>query len=239
MVRDGYTNTRTRRYSQKNYPREVKFNNIAKRNNGSIVIECDDMNECANIKNKIESQMGQQYEVRDIQMMKPRVKIFGMSEKLSDNEFIELLKHQNAMLLDSDIEVIKIVKDIKVDNTYNAIIQLDVSSFDKILKAEKVYLNWDVCAVREHFSILRCHNCTGYEHTKDMCTKATMCGYCSGDHQSGECNANHLSCPNCIEANAKLKLQLDTKHHAWSKKCTILSRKIKRVGNKIVYNEDK
>lgn len=116
---------------------------------------------------------------------------------------------------------------------------MDVSSFNKILKAEKVYLNWDVCAVKEHFSILRCHNCTGYEHTKDMCTKATICGYCSGDHQSSECNTNHLSCPNCNEANAKLKLQLDTKHHAWGKKCTILSRKIKRVGNKIVYNEDK
>lgn len=162
-----------------------------------------------------------------------------MSEKLNDNELIEILKHQNAMLLDSEIEVIKVVKDIKDSRIFNAIIQLDVSSFDKIMKAEKVFLNWDVCAVREHFSILRCHNCTGYEHTKDMCTKATICGYCSGNHQSSECDANNMSCPNCNEAKARFKVQLDTKHHAWSKKCTILSNKIKRVGNRIAYEGEK
>lgn len=220
-------------------PCDVKFNNISKRNNGSIVIECDNVNDSDDIRNKIETQIGQQYEVRDIQMMKPRVKIFGMSEPLNGDELIELLKHQNAMLVDNEIEVIKIVKDIKDERIHNAIIQTDVDGFNKLMKTEKVFLNWDVCAVREHFSILRCHKCAGYEHTKEMCTKAIVCGYCSGDHLSNECDTNHLSCPNCKEANDKFKLSLNVKHHAWSKKCSILSKKIQRVGNKIAYDENK
>lgn len=149
-------------------PRDIKFNNISKRQNGSIVIECENV-ECRDeIKQKIEEHMSGQYELRELENMKPRIKIFGMSEQMSEDGLIELLKHQNAMLLESDIEVIKIVKDIKDDRIHNAIIQTDVVSFNKIMEAGKVFLNWDVCAVKEHFSIMRCHKCAGYDHTKEI-----------------------------------------------------------------------
>lgn len=220
-------------------PRNVKFSGIKKQKNGSAVIECSDKNECDEMKAKFETEMGDGYEVTNIEALKPKIKIFGMSEKIDDCELIDLIKIQNEFLQDSYIEVIKIVKDIKDDNIYNAIIQTDTNGFEKIMRAGKLGVNWDMCIVKEHFSIMRCHNCCGFDHTKETCTKNATCGYCNGQHISTECDANQFNCVSCINANEKMKLSLDTNHHSWSRKCQILTKRIKNIGERVDYGKNK
>lgn len=220
-------------------PRNVKFSGIKKQKNGSVVIECSDKKECEETKLKFETEMGDGYEVKNIEALKPKIKIFGMSEKIDDNELIDLIKSQNEFLQDSYIDVIKIVKDIKDDSLYNAIIQTDTNGFEKIMRAGKLGVNWDMCIVKEHFSIMRCHNCCGFDHTKETCTKSVTCGYCNGQHISNECAATQFNCVSCINANDKMKLSLDTNHHSWSRKCQILTKRIKNIGERVDYGKSK
>lgn len=220
-------------------PRNVKFSGIKKQKNGSIVIECTDKKECDEIKLKLEAELGNEYDIKIIRAPKPRVKIFGMSERIDEADMINLIKSQNEFLNNNDIEILKIVNDVKNDKIFNAIIQIDTDGFDKIMKAGKIGVNWDMCIVREHFSIMRCHNCSGFDHTKESCTKGTICGYCSEAHPSNECQATQLACISCMNANEKMGLSLVTNHHSWSRKCEILSKRIKKIGEKTDYGGNK
>lgn len=150
------------------------------------------------------------------------------------------LKKQNPCLSNGSIEIIKIVSDIKNNDQYDAIVQLDNTSFNNVMKTKKVFINFERCVVKEHFSILRCHKCSGFNHTKEFCTaQNAICGYCSGDHLSTECRERNWKCVNCTNANIKLNLSLSTNHHVWSRKCEILTNKINRFCQKVQYEDIK
>lgn len=219
-------------------PQNVNFSGLTKRKDGSIVIECTDSVECDDVRNKIESELGSDYDITNIENMKPRIKIFGMNEEISKEILVSLLKEQNESLKDAQLDVLKVVRDVKDKTCFNAIIQVDSKSFSHIMKTRKLKVNWNICQVREHYSIMRCHKCAGFDHTHDACTAIPTCGYCNGCHLSNECDSQTLCCPNCTHANTKMKLSLDTKHNAWSRKCETLTRKIKRVTQKIDYSKN-
>lgn len=103
------------------------------------------------------------------------------------------------------------------------------------MKMKKIKVNWEICHIPEHYSIMRCHNCASFDHKEDSCTCNVTCGYCNGKHCSNECEAENLSCPNCNKANQSLNLELNTNHNAWSRKCTILTRKITKVAQQTDY----
>lgn len=86
------------------------------------------------------------------------------------------------------------MNDVKDNRIFNAIIQTDTDGFEIIMKAGKIGVNWDMCIVREHFSIMRCHKCCGFDHTKETCTKNITCGYCGESHSSMDCQATQMSC---------------------------------------------
>lgn len=86
---------------------------------------------------------------------------------------------------------------------------------------------------------MRCHNCSGFNHTKDLCRNTRSCGYCAGEHFSNDCKTDNLMCVNCKIANESYGLSLDTKHHVWSKKCEILNNKMERVSKRTEYLSDK
>lgn len=219
-------------------PQNVNFSGLTKRKDGSIVIECTDSDECDDVRNKIVSELGSEYDITNIETMKPRIKIFGMNEEISKEMLESLLKEQNDSLKDAEMNVLKVVRDVKDKTCFNAIIQIDSKSFSHIMKTKKLKVNWNICQVREHYSIMRCHKCAGFDHTHDACTANATCGYCNGSHLSNECESQTLCCPNCTYAHIKMKLSLDTNHNAWSRKCEALTRKIKRVTQKIDYSKN-
>lgn len=52
--------------SKFNY-RDIKFSDIVKRKNGTIMIECENEKECQEIKSKLENEMGHDYDIKDIE----------------------------------------------------------------------------------------------------------------------------------------------------------------------------
>lgn len=53
-------------------PRNVKFSGIKKQKNGTIIIECIDKKDCDETKSKLETEMGDEYEIKNAQALKSR-----------------------------------------------------------------------------------------------------------------------------------------------------------------------
>lgn len=219
-------------------PCDFNLKNIIKTPNGTVIIECDKDDEMSNLKSTLESEFADRYNINTKAPLTPKIKIFGITEQMSEADIESLLKKQNKSLSNSDIKVLKVIKDYKNNDVFNAIARVDKTTFKKVIGMKKVIINWDTCAVKEHFSLMRCHKCSGYSHTHEECKNETACGYCAKNHNSNDCNENTVSCINCIVANEKFNLELDTNHNVWSRKCEILNGKISKIGRKTDYSTE-
>lgn len=145
------------------------------------------------------------------------------------------MKRQNPIFAQGDVKVFKVMQSETDKDLYNAAVQLDKLTFERAMEKGKVLINWDSCIIKEHYSIVRCHNCSGFNHLKIECRHNKACERCSKGHDTKECEEEALACINCIVANEKYALNLNTNHHVWSKKCEILKRKINKVSKRTEY----
>lgn len=219
-------------------PSDLAINRIIKMRNGIVKISCDTNDKLNLIKDYIENEMKDRYDIVENKLLMPRIKICGLTEKWEIQEIEQQMKRQNGTLVDSELQVLKVTEDIKNKGTFNAIIKIDKHSFNEIIKKKKVMINWDCCSVKEHLSLVRCHKCSGFNHTKDICKNKTACGYCGDDHESTKCESENMRCINCIVANEKYTMNLNTNHHVWSKQCEILSNKLNKIKKKTEYETE-
>lgn len=190
-------------------PQSVNIMNVRKAKNGSVIIECENEKEIEKFKTQY-NVITNEYDVRDLHMLMPKIKVIGITRKIEQNELIKKIKIQNAFLSNTKMKVIKLFENAKDKNEYIAIIQIDVEGFDQIMKKKTIMIGWDKCIAKEHFGILRCHNCSGYNHTRAICTRDKACGTCGGLHNSKECDTDIENCVNCTFANNKYNLSLPT-----------------------------
>lgn len=230
--------TTLRELQRKINPCDFDLKNVIKTPNGTVIIECDKDDEMSNLKSTLESEFSDRYHISTKAPLTPKIKIFGITEQMSEVEIETLLKKQNKVLSNSDIKVLKVVNDYKNNDVFNAIVRVDKTSFKNVIGMKKVLIKWDTCAVKEHFSLMRCHKCSGYAHTHDDCKNELACGYCAKEHNSNDCNETTVSCINCIVANEKFNLELDINHNVWSRKCEILNGKISKIGKKTDYSNE-
>lgn len=219
-------------------PNELNLNNVTKTKFGSVIIGCTSVEQQNVIKSRIESSISNEYDVSIKSPLSPKIKIFGITEMMQANVMEDLLKRQNPIFTQGDIKVLKIMQSENDKQLYNAIVQLDKLSFERVMKNQKVLINWDSCIIKEHYSIVRCHNCSGFNHLKSECKHNKACGRCAKGHDTSDCDEETLACINCMSANDKYSLNLNTNHHVWSKKCEILKRKINRVSKRTEYAKD-
>lgn len=220
-------------------PNELSLNSVTKTKFGTVIIECSNAEQQKVIKQRIESKLAESYEISEKSPLSPKIKIFGITELLELSVLEDLLKRQNEVLARGVVKALKITKDIRDKNLFNAIVQLDKITFDKVMSRKKVLINWDSCIVKEHHSIMRCHQCAGFNHVKDSCKNELACGYCAKSHRSDECEENSECCINCKVANDIYELNLDVNHNVWSRKCEILKKKLEKVSKRTEYVENK
>ena len=71
---------------------------------------------------------------------------------------------------------------------------------------DRIYVGISSCRVYDRFYVKRCNNCQQFGHFKDSCQNETVCGHCSGPHQSEGCSLKEskdfskLKCTNCKDA---------------------------------------
>jgi len=123
---------------QKLYPKVHKIRNFKNGKDGSIVVECATENDVNTVKNGIESNLGGKYSAVVSTAAKPKVKIVGMSDRFSPEALIESLKSQNESIAIKEAKVVAEFENLRFRyNKYNAVIEVDVSTFNNLMEAKK------------------------------------------------------------------------------------------------------
>lgn len=113
--------------------------------------------------------------------------------------------------------------------------EIDPTSFLKILETKKLRIDWDICSVEETFDLMRCYNCSGFYHTAKKCTSKMCCPCCSKEHKLADCPSKAETCINCKLASTNLKM---SSHSAWSRNCLVYLRKINLEKLSVEYGRD-
>lgn len=221
-------------------PSENKISGIRKAANGAVVVECKDMVSGKNLETEAKNSMGENYEVQMPKRRNPKIKICGMTEKLSADEIIVRMINQNDFLnKDDDFKVVHI-SEIKKGNKleqYQAILETKPVTYNKLMTNEKVYIKWDRCFVNEYVQITRCFKCLGFNHHAAACTKNKACRNCGGEHEAVNCSSVGSKCVNCLWYVKNFKMTMDVNHHPFSSECEVLRRKYQEEKRKIDLSE--
>ncbi|XP_036329789.1 uncharacterized protein LOC118741922 [Rhagoletis pomonella] len=217
-------------------PNELKITDIKTGQNGVMIIESVNVDERDKIKEIMDTNISDGYEIKIPRDYKPKLFITGMSLGKCNDELIECLKKQNQCLEKGEVKIIRQYNVKNKNNSYyNAIIEVDEESFNNTLKCDKLNIGWERCKVYDGVDVTTCFKCKGYNHKAAECKNDEVCAKCLGNHKSTGCvNPPINKCINCIKSNEKLKLGLDINHQCKSRQCPVylkhLNAKKQRLG---------
>lgn len=221
-------------------PTSILVENIRSAAKGTIVLEGKTAEDVQRIKECAKEKMGEKYDIKVTELIKPKVVVSGMESSLEKEEIIKCLRKQNTYLEDAYLEVISVYSyGVRNRQKFAAIIEIDGENFIKVMEEGRVNIDWDRCYVKEHFYLRRCFKCNGFNHRAQECLRKKSCKKCAGEHDIKECRSDNNKCINCISANNKLKLNLNINHMASSIECIVYQRKLENERKKVNYNTEK
>lgn len=226
---------------RKKVDKNVKVCNARNIKDGGVVLSCENSNDTMKVKKIVEDSYGANYEVSLPEAKKPRVRITNVSDQIEKDKLIDEIKKMNAELKNFDMKLVTVIDKKKYSYTYrDIVIEVDGAAYKKLLKMGVIFLDWRECAISEHLHLQRCFKCCGFSHISTECKSETQkCSKCAGNHKYDSCNRKKLKCINCSSIVDKFGADIDTNHHAWSKDCKVLQRKLQALKNKIEYNTRK
>lgn len=239
LVRPKSTNTnvdakKTKQKIKMNFdPKNANINAITNISGGVVAIECKNDAALEQIKRIANEKMGNEYDIEEAKERKPKIKIVGMSEKLSDDEITETLKSQNEFLAnDTDL---KIIRSYEVNKKYfSAIAEMSKENQEQCMQIGFVNIGWDRCKIYEEIPLTMCMKCCRYNHIAKNCKhEKIVCRKCGDDHTLSECQSAELKCINCDTANKKHGFKFDINHKVDDKNCKVRAQKIDMVKRRI------
>ena len=219
----------------------VKNNiNISKVRNikeGGILVGCSSSEDTLKLKEIAKDKLMENYNIKDVRNVKPRIRIVGMSEKLKKNELIQYIKFQNKHLNSEncDMKISKLWSTKKNFIIYQAIVQVETDFYDKVMSIGegKLFVGYDLCSVYDSFEIRRCFKCSGFNHMSNQCRSAVCCPKCAGKHEVKNCTSTTLKCVNCINYSNTNKMKLNIEHTTWDRNCFVYKQHIDELKSKI------
>ena len=190
-----------------------------------------------------------EHAVKQVATRVPTVHIVGLNKQYSKEEVESMLKRQNpgisalfesSTTLDEDkfIDVVAIQPLKKSPNLFKAIVRLSNVIRSIIAKqSDRAYLGFQsTCKVYDSIYVLRCYKCQEYGHHSKDCTKTSVCGFCSGNHETRSCNTSENSqsacCANCVKEKKS-----NTNHQAGDLQCAVYLEHQKRVKASIPFHQ--
>lgn len=219
-------NTREELKKQIN-PKNVNFSKVIQGKDGKVTVLLKDEASSKLLKENIERNMGNQYEVSVREGMKPTIKIVGMSEEMNENTLKETLVDQNEVF--NELKHFKLRKFYCNEKwkygRYSGIVELDAKTFFKVMEIQKLNVGWDRCRVFDGLEVTRCFKCCVFNHKAADCkAERETCPICSGEHNVKQCQAKGEKCINCERIKSERKLDIDVNHPAWSNQCPVYLR---------------
>lgn len=162
--------------------------------------------------------LSSQYNVKILKGINPRIRIAAISDKLSAEEIAEYAVKMNPFFFESSFEcnVISVTPLKKNNHLYQAVLQIDRKSYNRIISAGYLFIGYDCCKVYDAISVLRCFNCNGFNHSAKQCSRPTTCPRCGANHKVTDCTENDIKCVNCLASKAA-----NPNHAAWDVNCPV------------------
>lgn len=203
-------------------PKNLNVNRVVQGKDGALIITLRDEMSSNVLKEVVENKMGDKFDVKVRENIRPSIKIMGMSEELNEEELKETLVEQNDLF--DDLKHFKLRKLYRNEKhqyaPFSAIVELDAPTFYRAIEAEKLNCGWDRCRVFNH----KFANCK---------SEVIVCPICSGNHPVKECNAAEQKCANCEKMRRERKFNIDVDHAAWSSQCPVYMRLKKRRSEQV------
>lgn len=212
---------------------------------GKIIIKCSDQKAVADVGEKLNKIMGAKYEIDKPKEFLPTISVIGIDKDECDyttdkQSLIQSIRAQNSNIVSETAEL-EVVEVKKRERYYTAIIRTDTVTFNNIMRRGRLNISWNSCKCYENlYSFVgRCYKCCDFGHYADKCTQSEhTCPICAGSHKMDDCqNKDDKKCINCIRANAKLDLSLETNHMVWSYECPVLQKRMKTVKSRTRYKQ--
>lgn len=115
----------------------------------------------------------------------------------------------SAETFDSGVKLVK--KLPGGEGVQHWVIECSVEVRRWLLARDKVYIEWNACRAKDYADVVRCFKCQGYGHVGNYCKDKLVCSFCSGEHDSKECNrkdGDH-ACPACKKFGKVLKHKIN------------------------------
>lgn len=89
--------------------------------------------------------------VHNVTKRKPKVKIIGINDDLSKEELKKKIMNQNNTIEREKVEIKK--------NESKVAVELDGTTYKKVIGEGKLKIGWEIRPVLEHKNVLRCFKC--------------------------------------------------------------------------------
>lgn len=221
---------------EKNIPDRIAVESVNNLPNGGLKIKCKSKNDVVKVYKKAINVLGENYSITIPNKRFPKIRVTNMSKKLEGEEIIESIKNRNELMKEAKVKVVHVFE-VKFNETYEAIVEVDPKTFDVLMKEKTIAIGTDICDVTESLTVLRCYKCCGYNHKSNTCKNKKACLRCGGEHVVKECKATKNECINCKVAAEKFNIEINCSHPAWSKSCTVLQRNVEKGRQRIDYAE--
>ncbi len=206
-------------------PISVPVSNIRTTKKGNVIIDCEDISRTNATIADIKSRLGNDFEVRQAKKHNPKLKLVGLKEDLNPEQILKYMLDQNDYLNINDYIKILSIRYIRFYNDFAVKMEVDKVTYDKIMEKGIINISWCRCKPKEDFNIMRCFNCSGYNHKSNSCKNKRACPKCAGDHNYKDCRSVDEECINCRIVNEKFGLKHNLSHACWSQDCPVLKRK--------------
>lgn len=183
---------------------------------GGVLVSCKSGAETKKLKKIAEEKLADTYEIKETRGISPRVRVVGISENISESVLLSMIRKNNASIVDntSDCKLVKFASTKRNDKVYQATLQLDRKTYERVIRAGNLFIGYDSCTVYDAVEAYRCYKCNGYLHSSKSCSKPCSCPRCGGGHSVKDCTATALSCSNCVKLKNK-DISVKTDHAAW------------------------
>lgn len=217
-------------------PTQCLIKQVKELNSGGIIIECSSKEACDEIQKELNEKMGQECNVDGVKTTsnKKYFKLIGLTSDIGEDRITECLKKQNDCCEQKEFKIVKkyINNNIRKEN-YNAIIETDVDTYEKIMEIKRLKIEYDICRVFAcEQTIMRCYKCLGFGHKATGCINQKACGKCSGNHEMKDCTSTEIICVNCKELKKKKLIDTEIDHYAFSRLCPAIKKFLDSRQNK-------
>lgn len=206
----------------------IQLSKIKNVRDGGVLIGCSSEEETHKLKCLVNDKLSCNYDINELDTLKPRIKIVGLTDKHDEDVLIMYLKKQNKQIFhdNSTIKVLDISSLKRNKSLYQVKISLDVNSYNRAMHESSLFVGYDCCTIYDAVELRVCYKCCGFSHLAKNCNRDTKCPKCSNDHGVNECRISDKKSFKCINCLSQGLLNVD--HAAWDSRCPVYAGKLNK-----------